>query len=77
MSSGFGDGLQAVPVVCSLERWSPGDAIGVSRVLEPGVSGCCFRVVVLGPRSLASLGRPGTRLIMKVNRLRQNNTRNY
>ena len=50
MSSGFGDELRAVHIFCSLVGWSRGDAIGVSRVSKPGVSGCRFGVVVLGRR---------------------------
>ena len=45
MSSGFGDDLRVVRVVCSLAGWSRGDAIGVSQV-----SGCRVGVVVLGRR---------------------------
>ena len=47
---GVGDELRVVHVVCSLEGWDQDDAIGVSLVSEPGVSGCRFGVVVLGRR---------------------------
>ena len=50
MSSGFGDELRLVHIICSLEGWSQDDAIGVSRMSEPRVLGCRFGVVVLRRR---------------------------
>ena len=50
MSWGFAEELRVVYAAGSLARWSRGDAIGVSRVSGPAVSGCCFGVVVLGRR---------------------------
>ena len=49
-SSGFGDELRVVHVVCNLEGWSQGDAAGVSRISEPGGRGAVLGVVILGHR---------------------------